>query len=86
VRLGAAFLIMFIINSAVFMPSTSDAPWRHVLLPFYGIAMLLCGLAAGVMGVIAIARRGERSWLVWLCLLPGLFVAFLLLGEFLVPH
>jgi hypothetical protein len=31
-------------------------------------------------------RQHERSWLVWLTILPGLFVLFLVLGEFLVPH
>ena len=36
------------------MPSESDAPWRHVFLPYYGIGMLLCGLAAGIVGLIAI--------------------------------
>jgi len=35
---------------------------------------------------IAVIRRHERSWLVWLTMLPGLFVLFLVLGEFLVPH
>ena len=68
------------------MPSESDAPWRHVFLPYYGIGMLLCGLAAGIVGLIAIVRRGERSWLVWLSVLPGLLVSFFILGEFLAPH
>jgi hypothetical protein len=77
---------MFLINSFVFMPSSSDAPWRHIVLPFYGILMILCGLAAGIVGLIALIRQHERSWLVWLTILPGAFVLFLLLGEFLVPH
>ena len=86
VWLGAAFVVMFLINSFVFMPTSSDAPWRQVILPFYGIFMLLCGLAAGIVGVIAVIRQHERSWLVWLTFLPGLLVLFLILGEFLVPH
>lgn len=86
VWLGAAFLILWAINSTVFIPSTQDAPWRHVLLPYYGIIMLLCGLAGGVVGLIAILRNRERSWLVWLTLLPGAFVLLFLLGELLVPH
>lgn len=56
------------------------------MLPFYGIGMLACGLAAGVVGFIAVIRRHERSWLVWLTMLPGAFVIFFVLGEFLVPH
>jgi hypothetical protein len=89
VRLAAAFLVLFIINSAVFMPLGQYAPetwWRQTLLPFYGIFMLLCGLAAGIIGLIAVVRQHERSWLVWLTILPGAFVLFLVLGEFLVPH
>ncbi len=85
-RLAATFVVLFTINATVFMPSTVEAPWRQVVLPFYGIAMMLCGLAAGIVGLIAVIRRRERSWLVWLTLLPGLFVLVFVLGEFLVPH
>ena len=84
--LMAAFVVMFLINSFVFMRLSSDAPWQRMLLPFYGIGMLACGLAAGITGVIAIVRRGERSWLVWPAVLPCLWVIFMLLGEFLFPH
>jgi hypothetical protein len=34
-------------------------------------------------GLLAILRRHERSWLI---ILPGVFVVFLLLGEFPVQH
>ena len=86
VGLGAAFVALIIINATLFVPSTVAAPWRQAVLPFYSIAMLSCGLAAGIVGLIAVIRWRERSWLVWLTILPGLFVLFLLLGEFLVPH
>jgi hypothetical protein len=57
------------------------------LLIFYGIFMILCGLSAGILGLVAVIRSRERSWLVWLSILPLLFVLFLLLGEFLgSPH
>jgi len=68
------------------MPATVVVPlWRQVLLPFYGIAMLLCGLGGGIVGLIAVVQQHERSWLVWLTMLPLVFVLFLLIGEFLVP-
>ena len=86
VGLMAAFVVMFLINSFVFMPTSSDAPWRQVILPFYGIFMLLCGLAAGIVGLVAVIRHHERSWLGWLTILPMLWVLFMVLGEFLVPH
>jgi hypothetical protein len=48
--------------------------------------MLLCGLASGLIGWIAVIGNHERSWLVLLTLLPGLWVVFMLVGEFLFPH
>jgi hypothetical protein len=86
VGLGAAFVVLWIINSTVFMPTTELIPWRQVVLPFYGVFTMLCGFAAGIVGLIALIWRHERSWLVWLTLLPGLFVLVFVLGEFLVPH
>jgi hypothetical protein len=46
----------------------------------------LWGFATSVAGLIAILRQQERSWLVWLTLLPGVFLLVFLLGEFLLPH
>ena len=85
VALAGAFVLM-IINSAVFMRLSGDVPWQATLLPFYGITMILCALAAGIVALVAVIRQHERSWLVWLSLLVGLFVVVLLLGEFLFPH
>jgi hypothetical protein len=86
IGLAGAFIGMLFVNSFVFMPISGNAPWRHAILPFYGILMLLCGLSAGIVGLLAVIRQRERSWLVWLTMLPGLFVLFLVIGEFLFPH
>jgi hypothetical protein len=86
VGLAVVNSVMFMINSAVFMRLPEDVSWRQALLPLYGILMLLCGLAAGVVGLIAIIRNHERSWLVWVAILPAGMTLFLLLGEFLLPH
>jgi hypothetical protein len=85
VGLAATFVALYIISAAFFWRMPGDVSWRPLLI-FYGIAMLLCGLAAGIVGLIAVIRQRERSWLVWLTMLPGLQVLLLLLGEFLVPH
>ena len=45
--------------------------------------MLLCGLAAGILGLLAIARQHDRSWLDWLTLLPLAWTVFMLVGELL---
>ena len=86
VGLAFIFAALFSINSMVFMPGQVFVPWREVLLPFYGILMMACGLAAGIVSLIAVIRHHERSWIVLLPILFGLMMLFLLLGEFLVPH
>ena len=86
VGLAVTFEILMIINSTIFMRLPEDVTWRVTILPFYGIFMMLCGLAAGIVGLIAVTRQHERSWLVWLALLVGLNALVFVLGEFLVPH
>jgi hypothetical protein len=81
-----AFVLLFLINSFVFMPPSTNALFPRTFLIFFGILMILCGLAAGVLGLVALIRNHEHSWFVWLAVLPGAFVLFLLLGELLVPH
>ena len=87
VWLMVAFLAMFLVNAFVFMafPSLGDGAWRQTVLPFYGIAMLLCGLVSGAIGLVAITYQHDRSWLVWLTILPMVWVVFMLIGEFIVP-
>jgi nicotinamide riboside transporter PnuC len=80
VWLMAAFAVMFLINSTVFAPYYDSAtPFRQAFLPFYWTFMLSCGLAAGVIGLVAMTRRHERSWLVWLALLAGIFALLIVL-------
>jgi hypothetical protein len=69
------------INAAVFLPAPGIMPWREA---FVGIVLLLCGIGCGIAALIALIRRHERSALVWLSLLPALFVLFMI-GVFLVP-
>lgn len=81
---GVIFAIMLVINFE-FMPLPEPA-WGAVVLRYYGIAMLLCGLLAGVLGVISLVK-GERSWLVWLiCIFPSPWVVIVLAAELLFPH
>jgi hypothetical protein len=89
VGLGTAFVVLFVIHSLLVMPlkpySVGDARYWF-LLPYYNIVMLLCGLLSGIFGLIALLRQHERSWLVWLTLLPGALVLSFVLGEFTNPH
>jgi len=82
----AAFVLLIFMNNTVFMQLPEVTTWRVFFLPLYAIVMLLCGFAAGVVALVAIIWKRERSVLVWLPVLSGLFVVVFLLGEFLVPH
>ncbi len=86
VALAAIFVVLFVLNSVLFVSGFVRMPLQETIGPFYALLMVGCGLAAGIVGLIAVVRRGERSWAVWLAILPGLFMLTLLLGEFLVPH
>jgi len=66
------------------MTSQSSSPFRG--RPATRLGWWAVGLAAGVVGLMVLIRKHECLWLVWLAILPGAFVLFLLLGEFLVPH
>jgi hypothetical protein len=81
VGLAATFVVLFMINAAVLLPAPGVVAWREA---FVGIVLLVCGLGGGIAALIALIRGHERSWLVWLALLPGLLVLFMI-GEFLVP-
>ena len=56
------------------------------VLPGGALLGFACGLAAGIVALIALIRQHERSWLVYLCILPMLGVFVFFLGEFLIPH
>jgi hypothetical protein len=89
--LAVAFIVMFAMNSVfvgVFGTTTNPAmnAFSRTVMPFYGIGMLLVGAAAGVVGLVSIIKDHERSWVVWVTLLPMAFVLFFVIGEFAMPH
>jgi hypothetical protein len=86
VGLAGLFLALFIFNSAVLIQPSEPVPIPIPVRIAYGFIMLLCGIASGAAGLVAVIRARERSWMAWLTILPGLFVLFLLIGEFLFPH
>jgi hypothetical protein len=81
IGLGATFEILWIL----FKPISTIAPWMQGVLPYYSKFMLLCGLAAILVALIAAIKHHERSWLIWLAILPGLFVLLSILIEFIFP-
>jgi hypothetical protein len=81
--LGAVFIAMFIVNVAVVSLVSDETFWHQAILPFYAPVMLLCGLAGGIVGLVAVFRKHEYSSLVWLAILMGLLVIIITLNEFL---
>jgi len=59
-----------------------DNPPRSIMI----LLVALSGISAFVTGVISLIKQGERSILVFLATLIGLFILFFLIGEFVTPH
>lgn len=73
VGLSTLFVVLFVFVSAGF-------------LHFSGFITMTIGVVAGIFTLVVIIWRHERSWLIWLMLLPGLFAIVFAMGEVLVPH
>ena len=56
------------------------------LLHFSGILTITLGVTTGLLDLSALIWKRERSWLIWLMLMPGLFAILFALGEVLFPH
>ena len=54
VGLAATFVVLFMINAAVFLPAPGVVAWREA---FVGIVLLLCGIGGGIAALIALIRR-----------------------------
>lgn len=51
------------------------------IIAFSGVLYLIIGIAAGALGLYAMIKEGEGSWLVWLAILCGVFAVILLLAA-----
>jgi hypothetical protein len=79
-QMGWSAVGLALVFVAMFLLTTND------LIHFSGIFTLAIGVLAGVLTLLALTWRRERSWLLWLMLLPGLFAILFSLGEVLFPH
>jgi len=93
VRLAVAFAALFVVGMSLAGAGQKiggegvfDNLWLTVPLAVVGMTALLAGVLAGVTAAFAIVRRGERSVLVFLPLIPALLVALFVLGEITTPH
>ena len=81
--LAAACVGFSVIVPALIKAAVVTKPSVPVAVPSFGIFILLCGLPAGIVGLIAVTRHHECSWLVWFAIMLGFFVLVLVLREFL---
>jgi hypothetical protein len=51
------------------------------MIAFPGVLYLVIGIAAGALGLYAMIKQGESSWLVWLAILCGVFALILTLAA-----
>jgi hypothetical protein len=58
--------------------------WR--ILPGGAIAAFVSGLGGGIVGLVAILRRGERALAVYAAVLPLVLVVVFVAAELLVGH
>lgn len=79
-RLGWWAVVFAAIFTLLFIGVTSE------IIRFSGFLIMSLGVIAGILLLVAIIWKKERSWLVWLMLIPGLFAILFALGEVLVPH
>jgi len=81
------FVVLFVINVAVLQQFPGvvydqNLWFKEWFLPVFVILMLLCGLAGGIIGIVAFFRYRERSWAVLPSIFFGLFVLLLVANEF----
>jgi hypothetical protein len=84
VWLAIAFLLMFLINVPINIYLIKPGTESQMTQPLYAafvILMLIAGAAGGMLGMIAVTKWGERSPLVWVSILCGVFVVLLVLNE-----
>ena len=79
-RLGRWAVGISLLFAVLFLLVSND------LLLFSGFLTIVLGVVAGLLDLSALIWKRERSWLIWLMLLPGLFAILFALGEVLVPH
>jgi len=76
--LALAGILMLAVNNLGLIP-LGETPTRlsSILIQAYNLGMFACLAGAVVLGMIALLGRGERSWMVWLFIVP---VVFLVVG------
>ncbi|MFH0847030.1 MAG: hypothetical protein V1894_03085 [Chloroflexota bacterium] len=78
----AVFLLNILLGVLTRLGGVGPA-WVGLML---GVVFGISGIAALVTGLISLIKSKERSILVFLAVVVGLFTLIFFLGEFLYPH
>ncbi|HSB02045.1 MAG TPA: hypothetical protein VLE49_15455 [Anaerolineales bacterium] len=79
-RIGWWSVGLTVLFAVLFISITND------LIRFSGFLTMTLGVIAAIFTLLSLIWKRERSWLIWLMLVPGLFAIVFSLGEILVPH
>jgi hypothetical protein len=83
VGLAAAFILLLALCAVLTgLGGVGPGPVGPIVTVAFGIS----GITAFVTGLISMIKSGERSILVFLAVLVGLFTLIFFLGEFVFPH
>lgn len=82
----AGCLVGILLIVSIWMIGYRNSDLKQPGMALYVSFLMLLGLGAVITGLAAVIRHSERSWLVWLSCMLGLFMFSLVLFEFLVPH
>lgn len=85
IGLAAAFILLSILF-AVLTGLGGVGPGPVAFIVIATVIFGISGIAAFVTGLISIVKSKERSILVFLAAVVGLFCLIFFLGEFLFPH
>ena len=88
VWLIVAFILLFLVFQLLVLSGQrgGDTFSDNWLLTIPIVLAAICGISSLIVGLIAGVKSKERSILVFVAMLIGLFDLIFVLGEFLSPH
>ena len=86
--LTVAFFMLFIIANIIVAIGGAeyDKTWYKPIVSLTMMISLLSAVAAFFTGVIGIAKDKEKGILTFLCVLVGLLILIVIVGEFISPN
>lgn len=80
VGIFVGFVSLLLVYSLVFLPHATEMLLAEIFLPLFSMVTFLLGIISGLIGSLAVFKFHEISGLVWLTILPLLFLVSFLVG------